>query len=103
MSTIRFLSESWLISTKNLGVLSMVSFCLSNTIRFSITTYLNGFIYIPVKEIVVLSSLDKYAAAFLATKVWMGLNWIAKRMTPASNNTDVTIQRSIFNSFLIIL
>lgn len=33
------------------------------------TTYLKGFMYIPVKEMVVLSSLDKYAAAFLATKV----------------------------------
>jgi len=58
-----------LMSTKNLGVLSIVSFCRSNTRRFSITTYLKGFIYMPVKEMVVLSSLDRYAAAFLATKV----------------------------------
>jgi len=54
-------------------------------------------------DTVVLSSLDKYAAAFCAKKVCTGLNCSEKMISASSKIIDAITQRSILNSFLIIL
>ena len=97
------LMENAFKSTINAGVLNSVSFCKSSTSRFSSTKDLNGLRYNPVSVTVVLSSLDKYVAAFFATKVCTGLNCSVNNSIATSNKIDATIQRSIFNSFLIVL
>jgi len=55
------------------------------------------------KEMVVFNSFERYAAAFFAIKVCTGLNWSENRITATSSKIDAVNQRSIFNSFLIVL